>query len=260
MLFRSPLGNGRQNDPDDVLNAKRAFTRLGRYQPLRHGLNGIIDRELDQTIKRFQAEETTSGSTAGSRPGGDPAPARGAPRRSLAYGRRPQTGPARFLLDLPDWTPRLTDPKTGDDLLAPDGDPFTLGPSRTRDLLGQAERLGRRSPRGMSSSELNDLRRWREGLSQLWGSGMPQLKAASRPPIPTFKPNPPIPQLKPGHDDEDEEGWLSSLGRRLWQALDDFMREPSGGPTETPPLDPPLFPPPPAIPTVKPPRRGLRGR
>jgi hypothetical protein len=72
MLFRNPLGNGRQNDPDDVLNAKRAFTRLGRYQPLQHGLNGIIDRELDQAIKRFQAEEDDPGSTAGSRLAGRP--------------------------------------------------------------------------------------------------------------------------------------------------------------------------------------------
>jgi hypothetical protein len=112
----------------------------------------------------------------------------------------------------------------------------------------------------MSSSDLSNLRRWHEGLSQLWGSGMPQPMGAPRPPIPTFKPDPPIPELKPRSDDgEDEEGWLTSLGRKLWRALDDFMQEPSGGPTETPPLDPP-FPPPPAIPTIRRPGRGFRVR
>jgi hypothetical protein len=37
MLFRNAVGNGRDNEPDDVLNAKRALTRLGRYRAPRHG-------------------------------------------------------------------------------------------------------------------------------------------------------------------------------------------------------------------------------
>jgi hypothetical protein len=251
MLFRNLVGNGRDNEADDVLNAKRAFTRLGRYQVPRHGLNGIIDRPLDQAIKGFQQENDLR--VDGWIGPGGPTQRRleetlGARWRTVAD---PGTDRPRLRLGLPDWTPRLTDPETGEDLLAPDGKPFTLSPSRTRELLDQAERLGRRRPRDMSSGELSDLRRWGEGLSRLWGSGMPQPTAASRPPIPTFKPNPPIPVLKPRPDDEDEEGWLSTLGRKLWQALDDFMREPSSGPTETPPLDPPSLPPPPAIPTSR---------
>ena len=32
MLFRDLVGNGRDNAPHDVLNAKRVLTRLGRYR------------------------------------------------------------------------------------------------------------------------------------------------------------------------------------------------------------------------------------
>jgi hypothetical protein len=210
ILFRNSLGNGRQNDHDEVLNAKHAFTRLGRYQPP-HGLHGIIDREPDQAIRGLQAEEDLR-VDRWIEPGG-PTQRRLEERLGARWltvaDRRPRLRP-----DLPDWTPRLTDPETGDDLLAPDGRPFALSPARTRELLGEAERPGGRHPRDMSASELSGLRRWREGLSQLWGSGMPQPRIVSRPPIPLFKPDPPIPVLKPRpDDDEDEEGWLSTFGR-----------------------------------------------
>jgi Putative peptidoglycan binding domain len=126
MLFRNVVGNGRDNEPDDVLNAKRVLTRLDRYWPPRHGLNGIIDRQLDEAIKGFQ-EDNDLRVDGWMRPGGSTQR-----RLEESLGARWQTvadrqaEQPRLRLDLPDWTPRLTDPRTGNDLLAPDGKPFTL--------------------------------------------------------------------------------------------------------------------------------------
>ncbi len=47
-----PVGNNLENDDEDVLQAKRAFSKAGYYN--RPVENGIIDRELDDAILAFQ--------------------------------------------------------------------------------------------------------------------------------------------------------------------------------------------------------------
>jgi hypothetical protein len=50
------LGNGRENRDHDVKQVKRGLGRLGYWDEPEHGLNGILDRELDTGIKEFQAD------------------------------------------------------------------------------------------------------------------------------------------------------------------------------------------------------------
>jgi hypothetical protein len=59
-LFKGLLevvGNGRENREDDVRQVKRGLGAIGYWQEPRHGVNGIIDRGLDdEGITDFQAD------------------------------------------------------------------------------------------------------------------------------------------------------------------------------------------------------------
>ena len=50
------MGDGRENRDDDVKQVKRGLSSLGYWDEPAHGLNGILDRELDTGIKQFQAD------------------------------------------------------------------------------------------------------------------------------------------------------------------------------------------------------------
>jgi hypothetical protein len=50
------VGNGRENRDDDVKQVKRGLGSLGYWDEPAHGLNGILDRELDAGIRDFQSD------------------------------------------------------------------------------------------------------------------------------------------------------------------------------------------------------------
>lgn len=54
-LIKSPVGNMRKNDEDDVQRMKGIFSNLGYYK--RPVENGIIDQELDTAIHTFQKDK-----------------------------------------------------------------------------------------------------------------------------------------------------------------------------------------------------------
>jgi hypothetical protein len=58
-FFKGLLGavrNGRENRDDDVKQVKRGLGSLGYWDEPAHGLNGILDRELDAGIRDFQSD------------------------------------------------------------------------------------------------------------------------------------------------------------------------------------------------------------
>jgi hypothetical protein len=58
-LFRGllrPVGNGRDNEQEDVLGVKHAMRTLGRYAAPDYGVTGYIDRPLDRAIRNYQAD------------------------------------------------------------------------------------------------------------------------------------------------------------------------------------------------------------
>lgn len=67
--LKSPVGNGRDNDPADVVAVKRALERLGLMQRPSYGLTGFIDRETDTALRRFQRDRGL-GVDGYARPGG----------------------------------------------------------------------------------------------------------------------------------------------------------------------------------------------
>lgn len=102
----------------------------------------------------------------------------------------------------------------------------------------------------MSESELDDLRRLREGLSGLWGSGMPQIEREEAPAVRSAAPPLARPRsnelTEEKEEEQEEEGFFDRL-RGLWGRLDEEMQDPDNAPVETPPMDPP-GPPPPFLP------------
>ena len=57
MLFpglRRSVGDGADNEPDDIVNLKRAFAAMGRFRPGVGGLHQFIDEPLVKAIERFQ--------------------------------------------------------------------------------------------------------------------------------------------------------------------------------------------------------------
>lgn len=56
MNLDDAVGNGRTNRTRDVVAVKRAFARLRRYVPPKGGPHGIIERELDETIRNYEAD------------------------------------------------------------------------------------------------------------------------------------------------------------------------------------------------------------
>ncbi len=52
--LRGEVGNGRDNDPDDVLAVKRRLNGLGLYDEPDYGFTGYIDRATEDGIKSFQ--------------------------------------------------------------------------------------------------------------------------------------------------------------------------------------------------------------
>lgn len=50
------IGDGRENRPEDVVRVKRALGRLGRLEEPERGFSSLIDRPLDDAIRRFQRE------------------------------------------------------------------------------------------------------------------------------------------------------------------------------------------------------------
>lgn len=67
--LKSPVGNGRDNDPADVVAVKRALEHLGLMQRPSYGLTGFIDRETDTVLRRFQRDRGL-GVDGYARPGG----------------------------------------------------------------------------------------------------------------------------------------------------------------------------------------------
>jgi hypothetical protein len=56
MQLDDRVGNGQTNRADDVIAVKRAIGRLGRYLPHAEGPHGVIDRDLDEAIRNYQAD------------------------------------------------------------------------------------------------------------------------------------------------------------------------------------------------------------
>jgi hypothetical protein len=52
----APVGDGRENKPDDVARVKTAMRRLGYYDAPSYGMTGYIDRDLDDGIRAYQRE------------------------------------------------------------------------------------------------------------------------------------------------------------------------------------------------------------
>jgi peptidoglycan hydrolase-like protein with peptidoglycan-binding domain len=52
-----PVGNGRENEADDVVRVKTAMRRLGYYDASSYGMTGYIDRGLDDGIRAYQREK-----------------------------------------------------------------------------------------------------------------------------------------------------------------------------------------------------------
>jgi hypothetical protein len=50
------VGSGRENREDDVVQVKRGLGTFGYWDEPKHGLNGIIDREVDTGLRDFQAD------------------------------------------------------------------------------------------------------------------------------------------------------------------------------------------------------------
>jgi hypothetical protein len=50
------VGNGRENRDDDVKQVKRGLGSLGYWDEPAHGLNGVLDRELDTGIRDFESD------------------------------------------------------------------------------------------------------------------------------------------------------------------------------------------------------------
>jgi hypothetical protein len=55
LALRSPVGNGMDNDPSDVLGMKQGLRVLGYYADPGYGMTGMIDREMTQGLRAFQA-------------------------------------------------------------------------------------------------------------------------------------------------------------------------------------------------------------
>jgi hypothetical protein len=52
----APVGDGRENEPDDIVRVKTAMRRLGYYDPPSYGMTGYINGDLDDGIRAYQPE------------------------------------------------------------------------------------------------------------------------------------------------------------------------------------------------------------
>jgi hypothetical protein len=56
LALKGPVGNGLENDLQDVLAVKRRLNSLGLYDEPEYGFTGYIDRAMDDGLRRFQLQ------------------------------------------------------------------------------------------------------------------------------------------------------------------------------------------------------------
>jgi hypothetical protein len=172
--LRDEVGNGRTDREDDVVDVKRGFGALGRFEEPEDGPNGIIDRPLDATIRGFQRDRGLR-VDGFMRPGGPTERSlqhdlRGSSRRDTSAGlepdplRWPGRGGAESSSILGSGRSREREPG-----LSPVADATEPEPARLRPALGKMERNLRRTVEGWREQGMTDAARHLEHF--LDGSG-----------------------------------------------------------------------------------------